>query len=75
MNATVVEEHGGPEQLRPLEVPLSQRGAGQVRIRVRLTGVNYADVQARRGSYDAGSELPFTPGPDCVGVVDAGGRG
>ncbi|WP_027891504.1 quinone oxidoreductase family protein [Calidithermus chliarophilus] len=75
MKAIVVEEHGGPEQLRPLEVPLPQPGAGQVRIRVRLTGVNYADVQARRGGYDAGSKPPFTPGLDCVGVVDAVGEG
>jgi NADPH2:quinone reductase len=75
MKAIVVEAHGGPEQLRWREVPQPQPGAGQVRIRVRLTGVNYADVQARRGGYDAGSKPPFTPGLDCVGVVDAVGEG
>lgn len=75
MKAIVVEEHGGPERLRWSEVPRPQPQAGQVRIRVRLTGVNYADVQARRGGYDAGSKPPFTPGLDCVGVIDAVGEG
>ena len=37
--------------------------------------MNYADIHARRGGYDAGSALPFTPGLDCVGMVESLGEG
>lgn len=75
MKAIVVEASGGPERLVYAEVPDPVPGPGQVRIRTALTGLNYADVQARRGGYEAGSQLPFMPGLDVVGVVEALGEG
>ncbi|MFB9993519.1 zinc-binding alcohol dehydrogenase family protein [Deinococcus oregonensis] len=74
-HAIVVSEHGGPDVLhwqpRPLPVP----APGQVRVEVTCTGVNFADIQARRGGYDAGGDLPFVPGLDAVGMIDRLGEG
>ncbi|MBZ9753370.1 alcohol dehydrogenase catalytic domain-containing protein [Deinococcus sp. HMF7604] len=53
---------------------MPQPGPGQVRVRVEATGVNYADVLARRGGYGPGGRLPFVPGLDAAGVVDALGE-
>ncbi|ABF44831.1 NADPH:quinone reductase [Deinococcus geothermalis DSM 11300] len=74
-HAVLVEQHGGPEVLSWRETPLPVPGPGQVRVRVSATSVNYADIQARRGGYDAGGKLPFTPGLDACGTVDALGEG
>ncbi|MBZ9712714.1 quinone oxidoreductase family protein [Deinococcus multiflagellatus] len=73
--AVIVEEHGGPEVLRWQARPLPQPGPGQVRVRVEVTGVNYADVLSRRGGYGPGAPLPFVPGLDAAGTVDALGEG
>ncbi len=54
---------------------LPQPGPGQVRVRVEATGVNYADVLSRRGGYGPGAPLPFVPGLDAAGTVDALGEG
>jgi NADPH2:quinone reductase len=75
MKAIVVDELGGPEVLQYREVPEPQAGPGQVLLRTHLTSLNYADVQARRGGYDAASKPPFIPGLDCVGTVEALGEG
>lgn len=83
-HAIVVGAFGGPEQLRlqarPVPAPgpgqvLIRAGPGQVLIRVRLTGVNYADILARRGGYDAGAQPPFVPGLDALGTVEQVGEG
>ncbi len=48
---------------------------GEVAIRVTQTGVNFADVQARRGTYHAAQKPPFVPGLDCTGTIVALGAG
>ncbi|GAA1256315.1 alcohol dehydrogenase catalytic domain-containing protein [Oryzihumus leptocrescens] len=75
MRAVVVRSHGAPEVLAVEDLPTPHPGPGQVRVTTELTSVNVADVHSRRGGYDAGGALPFTPGLDCVGVVDAVGEG
>jgi NADPH2:quinone reductase len=71
MKAIVVEQNGPPEHLRYREVPEPSPGPDEVLVRTSLTSLNYADVQARRGGYEAGSPPPFIPGLDAVGVVEA----
>lgn len=71
MKAIRVEETGGPEVLRVAEVPAPEPGAGEVRVRVAVAGVNYIDTYHRTGLYPR--ELPFTPGVEGAGVVDAVG--
>lgn len=57
------------------DLPHPSPKAGEVLIRTTLTGLNYADIQARRGGYDAASQPPFVPGLDVVGVIEALGEG
>jgi NADPH2:quinone reductase len=75
MKAIVVEQNGPPEHLRYQEVPEPCPGPDEVLVRTTLTSLNYADVQARRGGYEAGSPPPFIPGLDAVGVIEALGAG
>ncbi len=58
-----------------VEDDLPEPGEGQVRVKILATGVAYADVMMRRGVYPGAPPLPFTPGYDMVGVIDAVGPG
>lgn len=75
MKAIRVHQHGGPEVLQLEEVPDPQPGPGQVRIRVHAVGVNPVDTYIRAGAYASTPSLPYTPGSDAAGVVDAVGEG
>src|SRR5918999_392372 len=69
MNAIRVKETGGPEVLQLEEIDPPEPGPGQVRVRVEAAGLNFIDVYHREGRYPM--ELPFTPGQEAAGVVDA----
>lgn len=73
MKVIRVHEFGDPGVLSYEEAPLPEPAAGQVRVRVRAAGVNYIDNYQRSGLYKMA--LPFTPGQEAVGVVDAVGEG
>lgn len=73
MRAIRVHEPGGPEALRLEEVPPPEPGPGQARVRLEYSGVNFIDVYHRTGLYKL--PLPFTPGSEGAGVVDAVGEG
>jgi len=71
-----VSEFGDPEVLRYRTLPPPEPGAGQVRVRMQAIGVNPADTYIRTGTYAFFTpELPYTPGFDGAGVVDAVGAG
>src|SRR6185295_9245755 len=55
------------------ELPAPEPGAGQVRIRVEAVGVNFIEVYQRMGLYPLA--MPYTPGNEAAGVVDAIGAG
>jgi NADPH2:quinone reductase len=57
------------------EVPMPDPGPGQVRVRVRAASVNFPDLLMTRGEYQLKPPLPFTPGLDIAGEVDAVGAG
>ena len=73
-NAIVVHELGGPEKLQFETVPESTPAAGQARVRQTAIGLNFVDVYYRTGLYKVPG-LPFTPGQEAAGVVDAVGPG
>lgn len=75
MRAVRVEALGGPEVLRPAEVPLPEIGEGEVLIRAAYAGVNFADVKARRGGHHIARPVPYLPGLDVSGTVAAVGEG
>jgi NADPH2:quinone reductase len=72
-HAIRVHETGGPEVLRWEEVEVGEPGAGQVTLRQEAVGLNYIDVYHRTGLYP--QPLPFIPGVEGAGVVDAVGPG
>ena len=73
MRAIVVNEHGGPEVLRPEEVADPRPGAGQVLVDVAAAGVNYIETYLRSGHYP--SKPPYVPGAEAAGTVTAVGEG
>ena len=75
MKAIRVHEFGGPEVMRLEEVPDPNPGQGQLLVRVKATGVNPVDTYIRSGAYAAKPQLPYTPGADAAGVVEAVGAG
>jgi NADPH2:quinone reductase len=75
MKAIRVHEFGGPEVLSLEDVPEPQPAAGQVLVRVRAAGVNPVDTYIRGGGHAVKPPLPYTPGLDAAGVVEAAGEG
>lgn len=75
MKAIRVERFGGPEVLRMATVADPEPGKDQVVVRVRAAGVNPVETYVRSGKYAALPELPYTPGTDAAGVIEAVGPG
>jgi NADPH2:quinone reductase len=75
MKAIRVAQFGGPEVLKLEEVPTPKPGAGQVLVRVHAAGVNPYDTYMRAGTYAIKPPLPYTPGSDAAGTVEAVGEG
>lgn len=73
--ATMLTAKGDPSTLQLVELPLAPPGPGELRVRVRATGVGSTDVTMRRGTYPYAPKLPFVPGYESVGTVEAIGEG
>ena len=68
-----IHQAGGPEALEWEEGTVGEPGPGQVRLRQEAAGLNYIDVYHRTGLYP--QPLPFVPGVEGAGVVEAVGEG
>jgi NADPH:quinone reductase len=76
MRAIVIREPGGPDVLELRNVPTPEPARGEVRVRVRATAVNRADLLQRLGMYPAPAGSPADiPGLEIAGEVDAIGDG
>ena len=76
MRAVVITRPGSPEVLEEQERPLPEPGAGQIRVRVRGSALNRADLLQRRGGYPAPQGAPADiPGLEYAGEVEALGAG
>ena len=71
--AIQITAHGGPEQMKLVELETGEPGPGEIRIRHRACGVNYIDVYQRTGLYP--NPLPLVLGMEGAGVVEAVGEG
>jgi NADPH:quinone reductase-like Zn-dependent oxidoreductase len=78
MRAMVVGRYGPPEVFETREMPDPQPKPGEVVVRVKAIGVNFADLLQRMGLYPGTPKPPFVPGLEIAGVVekvaDGGGR-
>jgi NADPH2:quinone reductase len=73
MKAIQCVEWGTPERLVLADVALPEPGAGEVRVRVEAAGVNFPDALIVQKKYQVQPPLPFTPGTEVAGTVDAVG--
>src|SRR5690606_28047794 len=73
VKAVRVEQHGGPEVMKLVQVPLAAPAAGEVRIRQKAIGLNFVDIYCRTGLYP--NPLPHGLGFEAAGVVEAVGDG
>jgi NADPH:quinone reductase-like Zn-dependent oxidoreductase len=70
-----ITKAGPPEVLKVREAPDPEAGSGQVRIRVKAAGINFADLMARVGLYPDAPKLPCVVGYEVAGTVDQIGAG
>ena len=75
MKAIRIHEFGPPEVMKLEGVADPRPGPGQVLVRIRAAGVNPVDSYVRSGLYARKPVLPYTPGADAAGVVEAVGNG
>jgi NADPH:quinone reductase-like Zn-dependent oxidoreductase len=75
MRAVVITRHGPPEVLRVEGRPDPAVGPGEVRISVRAAGINFADTQARAGTYPDAPRPPCIVGYEVAGEVESVGEG
>jgi NADPH2:quinone reductase len=74
MKAIQIEEFGGPEVLRHVDVDEPQAGEGMVVVDVARSGINFADTHATRNDYLAEQSLPLIPGAEISGRTPDGRR-
>ena len=71
--AIIIEQTGGPEQMKLVDVKVGEPGPGEIRIRHHAVGLNFIDVYQRSGVYAL--PLPLQLGMEAAGVVEAVGDG
>ena len=74
MRQVVVTKHGSPDVFETREAPDPSPRDGEIRIRVRAAGVNFADVLARLGLYPDAPKPPLVVGYEVAGRIDALGK-
>lgn len=72
MKAIQITQYGGPEVLKIHDVPIGQPGNGEALVRIEAAGINFVDIYQRRGTYPV--KLPYIPGLEASGVVEAVGQ-
>jgi NADPH2:quinone reductase len=71
--AVRIDRHGGPEELKIVEVEVGEPGPGEIRIRHHAVGLNFIDTYQRSGLYPFA--MPLQLGMEAAGVVEAVGEG
>jgi NADPH2:quinone reductase len=75
MKAIRVHGFGGPEVLKLEDVATPKPSGGEVLVRIHAAGVNPYDTYMRAGTYAVKPTLPYTPGSDGAGTIEAVGEG
>ncbi|MGL6262301.1 quinone oxidoreductase family protein [Vibrio sp. WXL103] len=71
--SAMVFANGAPHTLRLVQSDIPKPGPKEARVKIVIAGVGWADVMARRGGYPLAPRLPFVPGYDFAGIIDAVG--
>ncbi|MBA2962496.1 MULTISPECIES: quinone oxidoreductase family protein [Ramlibacter] len=71
--AVQIDQNGGPEQMKIVDVQVGEPGPGQIRIRHKAVGLNFIDVYQRTGLYQL--PMPLKLGMEGSGIVEAVGEG
>src|SRR4051794_17931887 len=71
--AVRIDQHGGPEEMKIVDVTVGEPGAGEIRIRHKAVGLNFIDVYQRSGLYQL--PMPLNLGMEASGVIEAVGSG
>jgi NADPH:quinone reductase-like Zn-dependent oxidoreductase len=75
MKQIFIVGHGGPEKLHLRESPDPSPAGGEIRIQVKASGINFADILARQGLYPDAPKIPCVVGYEVSGTVDTVGPG
>jgi synaptic vesicle membrane protein VAT-1 len=75
MKQIFIVGYGGPQKLQLRESPDPSPAKGEIRIRVKASGINFADILARQGLYPDSPKIPCVVGYEVSGTVDAVGPG
>jgi NADPH:quinone reductase len=73
--AVVADELGPPENYRLIEHDPGHPKPGEVRVAIKAAGISYVDVLTAAGNYQVKPPVPFIPGSECAGIVEALGEG
>jgi NADPH:quinone reductase len=73
MRAVIAHSFGRPEEFHLDDVSETEPGPGEVRIEIHAAGVSFVDCLIAAGQYQVKPQLPFTPGSELAGIVDAVG--
>jgi len=73
VKTVIIEQVGGPENMKLVDMPVGDPGPGEIRIQHKACGLNYIDVYQRTGLYPM--VLPHALGMEASGVVEAVGAG
>ena len=71
----VADQFGPPEAYEMRDRDPGTPGPGQIRVAVKAIGISYVDVLTAMGKYQVTPPLPFIPGSECAGIVEAVGEG
>jgi NADPH2:quinone reductase len=74
VKAIQIEEFGGPEKLKLVDLPDPEASDGMVVVDIARSGINWADTHAIRNDYLAEQELPLVPGAEIAGTTSDGRR-
>ncbi|SVE47399.1 uncharacterized protein METZ01_LOCUS500253, partial [marine metagenome] len=70
MKSYILRKYGNPNVLNIEDSPEPVPGSGEIRVKIEKIGLNYAEVQSRKGLYGWAPKLPYTLGMEAVGTVD-----